>query len=426
MSTTEKGNRLEDQLYDYLNEQLVSDGLIYGIYPAHLCKVHRKKKYYCNERKGDVEFDIVIEVRRDSSAEPHIRVVFECKNHQKPIQERDVTDFSDKIRRVFGHGAKGVVVCSSRLQSGAENFARSRKLGIVKFDANGTEIVADRRAVVLAESEFVERQIFESLRQTKPLKLSAYSDGSFYGSMSQLLQSFDAGVESVRDQVIGAPSDIVRFLPDADIREVASELLGGLRHQWGAVNLEELCASLELRLSFSERHFKDEQGNLILGSANFGKRTIEVNQNGSRHRERFTIAHEIGHFCLQHDRYLVSETIIERDLMVDVQSTQPSNFERLEFQANILASELLLPLSEFTTCVEALRQHLRIYDKGFGYIFVDDQRINYTLYSELLSALSSHFDVSKQAVEVRLKRLGLVNDERRETGPQAFRSRNSY
>lgn len=421
MSTTEKGNKLEDQLYEYLNNQLVCDELIYGVYPAHLCEVHKKKKYYCKERMGDVEFDIVIEVRRDSSAEPHILVVFECKNHQKSIQERDVTDFSDKIRRVFGHGAKGVVVCSSRLQSGAENIARSRKLGIVKFDANGTEIIADRRSGFLPESSFVARQIFESARQTKSLKLSAYFDGKFYASMSQLLHSFDTGFADARVSSSATPSDTVKFMPDADIREVASGLLGGLRHKWGAVNLEELCASLELRLTFSEQHIQDGQGNPILGSANFGKRTIEVNQNGNRHRERFTIAHEIGHFCLQHDRYLESETIIERDLMVDVQSTQPFNFERLEFQANILASELLLPLSEFMTCVEALRLHLRIYDKGFGYIFVDDQRINYTLYSDLLAALSSHFDVSKQAVEVRLKRLGLVNDKRCETGPRMYR-----
>ncbi len=63
MNTTEKGNKLEDQLYDYLYGQLVSGKHVFDIYPANLCEVHKKKKYYCKVREADVEFDVVIEVR---------------------------------------------------------------------------------------------------------------------------------------------------------------------------------------------------------------------------------------------------------------------------------------------------------------------------------------------------------------------------
>ncbi|WP_366524139.1 ImmA/IrrE family metallo-endopeptidase [uncultured Ruegeria sp.] len=44
-----------------------------------------------------------------------------------------------------------------------------------------------------------------------------------------------------------------------------------------------------------------------VGSANFSTRSIETYRNDDTNRERFTIAHETGHFCLKHDRYLRSE-----------------------------------------------------------------------------------------------------------------------
>lgn len=52
MSTTEKGNRLEDDLYEYLLKQYKELDLIYGVYPASLCKVHRKKSTTVPSVKG--------------------------------------------------------------------------------------------------------------------------------------------------------------------------------------------------------------------------------------------------------------------------------------------------------------------------------------------------------------------------------------
>ena len=187
------------------------------------------------------------------------------------------------------------------------------------------------------------------------------------------------------------------------------------------MDLEKLCVELDLQLSFSERLALDSDGHQILGTANFDQRTIEVNQHGNEHRERFTIAHEIGHFCLCHDQYLHTDSIIEHDLLVNAQTDGTLNYERLETQANIFASELLLPDGDFRISVEALRLHFGIVDRGFGYIFVDDQPCNYRPYNEMLSALSNRFDVSKRAIEVRLKRMGLVTDNRGNSQFSKFR-----
>lgn len=424
MNTTEKGNKLEDQLYDYLHGQLVRGKHVFDVYPATLCEVHKKKKYYCREREGDVEFDVVIEIRREGRSEPHLRVIFECKNHEKPVQERDIRDFSDKIRGISAHGAKGLVVSSSRLQSGAEKVARNRGLGIVKFDENGIDIVADRTGGTWAENHFVKNQIFDGPEKSKSLKFSAYSDGRFFGSVNQLLRSFAPELAVGGGTVVGPLTNYVTFKSDTEIREIAQNSLNHLRHVRGAVDLEKLCVELDLQLSFSERLAQDPDGNPILGTANFNKTTIEVNLHGNKHRERFTIAHEIGHFCLRHDQYLHSDSIIEHDLLVDAQSDGTLNYERLESQANIFASELLLPDGDFRISVEALRLYIGIVDRGFGYIFVDDQPCNYTLYNKMMSALSNHFDVSKQAIEIRLKRMGLVTDKRGNNQLSKFRLEN--
>ncbi len=60
-------------------------------------------------------------------------------------------------------------------------------------------------------------------------------------------------------------------------------------------------------------------------------------------RERFTLSHEIGHFYLEHGKYICNETVVEQDLFVDYETKSIFNYDRLEYQANVFASALLLP-----------------------------------------------------------------------------------
>lgn len=422
MSTIEKGNKLEDQLHDYLQDQVDRNQLVFDAHPAALCQVHKKKKYFCRERGADVEFDVVIEIRRSGRNDPHIFVLFECKNHKEPVQERDITDFSDKIGRIFGHSAKGLIVTTSRLQSGAESIARSRRLGILKFDVNGIDVIADRAVGVWAENRYVRAQMISGARRSKSLKFSGCSDGRYFGSFQHMLQIFQQGRTDTEIKINDSQAKPVTFLPYAEIQEAAQRVLDFLNYEDGKVHLEKLCDALDIDLVYSEKVLQDSDGNTILGSANFSNRSIEINRHGDRNRERFTVAHEVGHFSLNHDKYLHSESIVERDLIVDTETEDIFNYERLEYQANLFASLILLPDVQFREAVEVLRQQHEIYDKGFGYIFVDDQPCNYRPYNQILSALSSHFGASKQAVEIRLKRAGLVTDERGSSYPDRLRS----
>ncbi|OHV79605.1 ImmA/IrrE family metallo-endopeptidase [Ensifer sp. LCM 4579] len=410
MNSTAQGNKLEDALFDYLIEQQERGDRVYGLYPSELCKIRKKPKYDCPQRMKPVEFDVVIEVYREGAETPHSHVVFECKNYKSGIPESRVTDFSDKMGRIFGHSVKGILVVSSRLQSGAENIARSRSMGIVKFSEAGADVVAERRHRYAVESAFVQSQIFEEGHRVKSLKFSAYFDGKFFSSMGQLLEYFEQ--DSAEKLSGGSDRVSVPYMSLDDIRAFATDILEAVDYKAGHVDLAKVCAAMSIELKFSRKNVFDEDGALILGSANFDRNSIEINAHDNEFRERFTTGHEIGHFCLGHGRYLRSDTVIERDLLVDVEADS-FDFTRLELQANLFASEILLPDKVFQLAVAVGCERLKMRDIGFGYIYIDDMPWNYEPYNELISDLSQYFRVSKQATEIRLKKLGLVNDHRR-------------
>lgn len=67
MGTVEKGNKLEDEFYDYLCDQQRHGDLVYGAHAPKQCKIYKRKRYFSKTREGDVTFDIVIELYREGS-----------------------------------------------------------------------------------------------------------------------------------------------------------------------------------------------------------------------------------------------------------------------------------------------------------------------------------------------------------------------
>lgn len=100
---------------------------------------------------------------------------------------------------------------------------------------------------------------------------------------------------------------------------------------------------------------------------------IEVNKNHHPNRKRFTIAHELGHYALQHGN--TTDTLY-RDSDMDSNSD--------EIEANTFAAEILMPVS-------AIR-HL-VFNNGVTKI----------------QDLAHHLWVSEQAMLYRLKNLGLIS-----------------
>jgi Zn-dependent peptidase ImmA (M78 family) len=73
-----------------------------------------------------------------------------------------------------------------------------------------------------------------------------------------------------------------------------------------------------------------------------GKPVIGVNANHHPNRQRFTIAHELGHILLHH-RELEAAVLIDKNF-IPRDSVSAEGIDPLERQANAFAAELLMPV----------------------------------------------------------------------------------
>jgi len=113
---------------------------------------------------------------------------------------------------------------------------------------------------------------------------------------------------------------------------------------------------------------------------------IGVNRLHAETRQRFTIAHELGHYLLHpHKKKVVDE--VRRDFRDDVASL---GIERSEIDANAFAAELLMPQA-FVTQV-----HADLIDEG------EEPETD-----QFVSHLADRFEVSRDAMSYRLYNLGL-------------------
>ena len=116
--------------------------------------------------------------------------------------------------------------------------------------------------------------------------------------------------------------------------------------------------------------------------------TIYVNTNDNRHRQRFTVAHEIGHYFL----HMRNKDICE---MVDMyRGNQHTKAER---EANMFACALLMDEQKIAGDFRFLSSNQ---NNVLGYREISDK--------EIVKALANKYDVSISAMQIRLNVLGLI------------------
>lgn len=108
------------------------------------------------------------------------------------------------------------------------------------------------------------------------------------------------------------------------------------------------------------------------------KYIIRVNRNEARERQRFTIAHELAHYLLH--RQVIDQF---RDGITDNVLYRSGAPERIEYEANKLAADLVMP-------EEMIRRILESDFKG-------------TVTEATIEKLAAYFEVSKAAMELRLR-----------------------
>ena len=170
-----------------------------------------------------------------------------------------------------------------------------------------------------------------------------------------------------------------------DARNEARRIIAEFQVSKPPVHVEALAEALGSQIA---RHrFDGPESGFALRDQ--GKWIIGVNIQTSRRRQRFTIAHELGHLLLHQGRPItVDQAVLRIDLRNDV-SSMATDLE--EIQANTFAATLLMP-------EEIVLPYVAGAVRSDGEITRDD----------LISNLSRTFDVSVEAMGYRLINLGIL------------------
>ena len=164
----------------------------------------------------------------------------------------------------------------------------------------------------------------------------------------------------------------------------------GLLEKFGVENppvaVELLAEFLGIRVVYKPYEDGDDVSGMLYRGE--GRPVIGVNSAHHIHRQRFTIAHEIGHFVLHEGKmYVDTPTVRFRD------SISGLAIDNEEIEANGFAAELLLPRKFLERSLDGLFKRKVRDRKG------------------IVEKLSSEYKVSSQTVEFRLKNLGVLLPE---------------
>lgn len=427
MNTVLKGNSFEDKVFDIFETQL-RDGSFY--LKKEFCKVFKKKGYFSKDREKDIIFDVSIEVTIPGQSRYSLLFLIECKNYNHSVPVDDLEEFFSKIQQVSGANIKGILVSTNAFQSGAFKYATSKGIGLLRyFDKDKIEWTLPRSPFSMAQSnwdaeEFDTRQaLSDEDYQSRVFDLYGYVNETYTVSSRKYFDSLMNSGEKTEDiywlgkfeQKSPEPQILVPYL-DADIIEkVANAILIDANYYRGPVSLESISTLLRERFGLTIEPFAKLRPG-ILGDISFSTNVIRLDSSQalSPQMTRFTLSHEIGHLLLEHGRYILHEACHLDDIDFEVSAVLGlKDISRMEWQANFFASCLLLPKEQFISEFLDLARLYDLNDRGHGFIYLDEQRCNIEIFQRVTTKLMKAFDVSRSVVQIRLTKLGFLNDVRK-------------
>jgi Zn-dependent peptidase ImmA (M78 family) len=149
------------------------------------------------------------------------------------------------------------------------------------------------------------------------------------------------------------------------------------------VPIESIADHLNLRATASD--LDDEMSGVLVFDGKRG--AIAYNSSHASVRQRFTVAHEIGHYML-HVKNSTSKLFLDRYTVYRRDDQSSHGNDREEIEANAFAAALLMP-------ERLVRQEIKKHD-----LDLDDE--------DDLDVLAKRFSVSTTAMTFRLGNLGLL------------------
>lgn len=400
-----KGDYFEDLVFKKLKE-LIKNQDIPGVSRYNEIFLH---KQYASKTAPDVMLnpDITIEVYSNSNKETWSNLlVVECKNHGRKIDNSIYREFVGNLSDYPRSGVRGIMVSSAGFTQQVITLAQSDNIALVVLsEQSDWETIIWRKINSFEQHQFGHKVLTGEASTSYPI---VYSGNSFV-TVSDLLQ--ECGIPM--SKALHIP-----FMEDNVICKKVEDILQNTKYLIKE-NFIDCCFSLiapNYKFDFVEMQ-ED-----CLGKCDFKEHVITINSSLSKHRQNFTIAHELGHIALHssivenlfsiEDRESDKNTIISKSI-----------YGRMEYQANTFASYLLMPNIPFMAEVNKLFKENWI---TTGRLYHDYQPCNIRDCNVVVGALSSKFNVSQEAVIVRLKRANLYIEGERCNPLHEHMRRNSW
>lgn len=432
MNTAEKGRALEESIFALLDRE-IGEGRFWA--KPECCRLHRQKGYFSKDRGSEIVFDLAIEVFLPGEVDHSVLVLIECKNYQGAVSVGHVEEFFAKATQVAGAKVKAVVASASPFQQAAFAFAKSKGIGLLRYFGRG-EFKWDLKRSPSAwaggpesadQSADILRAMSDPLYRSEYFDLYGCSPRSFTKSTNQFFGQLllaDASEETAAHlaRCANPRKDLrarIKYLGEEEIEAAAQAVHARIGYSDGAVDLQAVCewqaTECGLVVEWGGVYPDAVEGGEVLGVLSFEPLRIAVFTAHSMkpERNRFTLAHELGHLLLGHGDFMNGEYIQERDLEAEAPlSLEYRDLRRMEVQANLFASFLLLPIDTFGRGFFEGITRLGIRDRGFGPLYLDNQPANEANYAAVTATLQKKFDVSRTVVTMRLKKLGWLKDGR--------------
>lgn len=364
-------------------------------------EIFTDKNLYSKDIEGTVLFDIVIEL----SFPLKLIIIVKCFDTHENFTLMDIQNFYRQKNEV--NAQKIIIVSSNSFEDSIIQYAKNKNadIGLLHFDENNNpDWILKRSSSLLSNEEKNIKKPFES-----PVSY-AFSKGERTNSLTQFM------VNLLSDTIkFSIPAkyhyEKVQFLNEDSINQTVNNLLDKINYRDGLVDLNKITNLLQqennLNIRYNQALNKD-----ILGEIDFQQSliTIDNHQCETLARLRFTVAHEIGHYCLGHARYMFRERFTQKhEENIGKKLNINKEIAKMEWQANQFASFLLLPIDSFQNDINSLLQKYDVKNKGFGLLFVDSQRCNTEIFYKITSELMQKYKVSRMVIEIRLRSLGILH-----------------
>jgi len=397
-NTVAKGDAFEDRVFLKFKELLESGNL--SLDPKY-SRIHQKKSYRGKSNRK-ITFDIVIETYKPNETKPFLITLIECKDYKTSIPVDKIVKFAYDINEVKGH--KGIFVTTNKIQSGTLKVIKAEKISLVIMDDKDNlkwkiQRVGKRNYQIKQEIE----EYISNAENANKYPFIAISGNYYYTSIIDFLSDI-IGYD------LSLPFEI-SYIGQEEIERKVSDVFNieNRNNSKYYMKTEELIDfaqnQLKINLDF-ESVLNDE-----IGYCDFQNNKISITKDMGYNspRWRFTFAHELGHYILHYylyEKYNITMANDDESNFSFDELTNNSEKRRLEIQANIFASKLLVPDKAFNEKYFYLHKKLNL--RNFPTLYVDHQKDNIINYDAIIGNIAQEFNVSKEVIKYKLLKLGYL------------------